>query len=169
MTNEQEIKLQEYNAIVSLYDTALNVGYQRFLSYFAVHAALLVGLFTAEGSWTRISLSAVGIAFSILTVLTMEHFRQILLLRTAQGIRAEKEINELCENSFLAVFEETRQLLGKKDRIHIKDTRGHTVSELPSGILGRFMQGKGAVMVEQLATWLIFIFWSGALASQLFP
>lgn len=121
LKNELDIKLQEYNAIVSLYDTVLNVGYQRLLSYFAIHAALFVGVFTGNQSWEKILLSFAGIAFSTLTILTMEHFKQLLLLRTSQAIRIETQINNLTDCNVFTVFQETHKLLRMNENLVISD------------------------------------------------
>lgn len=168
LNSELEVRLHEYNAIVSLYDTVLNVGYQRLLSYFAVHAALFVGVFTGNQSWEKISLSIAGIAFSMLTILTMEHFKQLFLLRTSQAIRLETQINSLTESNSLTVFQETQKLLGAKEPLVISDANGREVMKLPSGALGGLIRGRGAVIVEQLASWLILIMWVGVLVSSIY-
>ena len=168
MNNELDVKLQEYNAVISLYDTVLNVGYQRLLSYFAVHAALFVGVFTGNQSWEKISLSIAGIAFAILTILTMEHFKQLFLLRASQAIRVETQINKLAGSKTLAVFQDSQKFLRTKDPVVIADADGKEVMKLPSGILGRLIKGRGAVIVEQLASWLILIMWVGVLLTSIY-
>lgn len=168
MSEKLSVKLQEYDAIVSLYDTVLNVGYQRLLSYFAVHAALFVGVFTGNQSWEKISLSIAGVAFSILTILTMEHFKQVLLLRASQAIRLETQINALIQDDALNVFQESQALLWKKEPLLINDVHGKEIMTLPAGALGRLVRGRGAVIVEQLASWLILIMWIGTLVSSIY-
>jgi len=167
LKNELDIKLQEYNAIISLYDTVLNVGYQRLLSYFAIHAALFIGVFTGNQSWEKILLSVAGIAFSILTILTMEHFKQLLLLRTSQAIRVETQINNLTECNTFTVFQETQTLLRTNENLVISDSGEKEIIKLPSGKLGFLIKGRGAVIVEQLASWLILVMWIGVLVSSI--
>lgn len=168
LTDKLNVKLQEYGAIVSLYDTVLNVGYQRLLSYFAVHAALFVGVFTGNQTWEKISLSVAGVAFSILTLLTMEHFKQLLLLRASQAIRLETQINALTPDNDLKVFLESQALLWGREPLLINDASGKEVIKLPYGALGRLVRGRGAVIVEQLASWLILIMWIGTLVSSIY-
>ena len=167
MSNDLDLKFQEYSAIVSLYDTVLNVGYQRLLSYFAVHAALFVGVFTIHQSWERTLLTVAGVVFSILTILTMEHFKQLFLLRASQAIRVETEINNLTGSDTLTVFKESQNLLRTRGQIAVNDANGNEVMKLPSGPLGHLINGRGAVFVEQLASWLILAIWVGALLSSL--
>ena len=154
-----KVLLVEYQAAVQLYNTVLNVGYQRMLALFALHGGLLAAVFTLAAHWAQITLAITGLLFSLLTVATIEHFIQIFLLRLFQAREVELRVNEVA-GDVLTTFKRVHALLVQHPRsrtIHFEHLSA--AHSLPQGWLGTLVHRQAVFVIERALGLFVVVLW----------
>jgi hypothetical protein len=156
---ELKVLLVEYQSAVQLYNTVLNVGYQRMLALFALHGGLLAAVFSVGAYTAKIVLAVTGFLFSLLTVATIEHFIQIYLLRLFQAREVEIRINTSA-GAVLSTFERIHALLvGRPGPRSISFDHLSAAHSLPQGWLGTFILRQKVFVIERALGLFVVLLW----------